>query len=115
MNLTAADIEADFALFDNVETVTLLQIDPDSGATTATDAAVTVLKRMEEKDEVAVEDGTSVPVVTTKFHLRASTCDFVPKERDRIVDGSAVTWVVRKVTKASFATRYICDVIRKPG
>jgi hypothetical protein len=115
MDITGADIEADLALFDGLDTVTVLQINPQTGATVATDADVTVLKRAEEKQETSAgEDGQDIPVTTTRFHLRASTCSFVPKERDQIVDGSDV-WVITKLTKAAFATRYICEVTKYPG
>jgi hypothetical protein len=115
MELTGSDIDADLDIVDNTDSVTVLQINPQTGATVATDADVTVLKRAEEKQETSAgEDGQDIPVTTTRFHLRASTCSFVPKERDQIVDGSDV-WVLGKVTKASFATRYICEVTKYPG
>jgi hypothetical protein len=113
MELTRDAIDADIDIFDGLDSVTVLEIDPDSGATLSTATGVTVLKRAEEKTEVPADEG-GVPVTTTKFHLRASSLSFVPKERDQIVDDST-TWVVGKVTKAAFATRYVCDVTKLPG
>ena len=117
MNLTAADIEADFELFDMQTTATVTSFDPDAGASggVLSAADVEVLQRSQEKTEPAVEEG-GVPRTTCRIHLRASTLTaFVLKERDQIVlDGEDETWVVDKVSKVSFGTRYVCECHKLP-
>lgn len=114
MELTAADIEEDFAVIDGTETVDVLQIDADGGATLATASDVTVLRRQVDVSEQAVEGG-GIQVTTCRWHLKAADMAWVPKKRDRIVDSDGGEWVIDGVTKAAFATRYICETTQYPG
>lgn len=113
MNLTAADIQGDFDLIDGRGTVSVQQVNAATGAAVSTAPAVSVLKRTVEKSEVPAGEGT-LQVETCRWHLKASTVPFVPKERDRIVDG-AETWNIDRVTKAAFATRYVCETTKVRG
>lgn len=110
MELTAADIAADLSLVDGRDTVSVQQRSPQTGAVLATDASVVVLKRAPERAPEPAGDG-DVVVESCRWHLQASTLSFVPKQRDRIVDG-ADAWAINRVTAASLGTRYVVETTR---
>ncbi|AMV28790.1 hypothetical protein VT84_30635 [Gemmata sp. SH-PL17] len=109
MELSAADLVADFDLFDGRGTATIHQRDPVSGDVTATETA-TVLRRQTSAQAVSIGDG-ELAATTCRFHLKATDLSFAPKKRDRIIY-CEVTWDVEQVTVAGMGTRYMCDVIQ---
>lgn len=113
MQLTASNIANDLDIVDSLGSVNVQQINAVTGAVLATAVGVKVLRRVVEKSEVPAGEG-EVQVETCRWHLKASDVGFVPKERDRIVDG-AEAWKIEKVTKAAFATRYVCETTKVRG
>lgn len=108
--MTAADIANDLDTVDGIGTVSVQQIAPDSGAVLATSSNVTVLARILDKREQPTGDG-SIPTETRRFHLKASQVSFVPKSRDRVIDGSE-TWKIDTVQRAAFGTRYVVECVK---
>jgi hypothetical protein len=115
VNVTAADIANDLDIVDTPngsgsDTVTVQQINPDTGAVVATSTGVVVLARVIDKREQPIGDG-SIPAETRRFHLKSANVSFVPKTRDRVVDGSD-TWKIDSVQRAAFGTRYVVETVK---
>lgn len=103
----------DFAtIVDALIAVTVQQVDPDSGAVTATSSNVTCLKRAPLTNEVGTEAGGSVRQERCRFVLLASDVSFVPDERDRIVDDSGFVWGVDTASIEGLETLYHVDTTR---
>lgn len=113
MELTAADIADDLDVVDVLSTVDVQQVNAATGAVVSTAEDVTVLSRAVERSSVPVGDG-EIAVESCRWHLKAADMAFVPKERDRILDGSD-TWKIDRVTKAAFSTRYVCETTKVRG
>ncbi len=107
----AAMLADDMDDFDNIDTAaTLLQKDADSGVTLATCENVTALPRLTDDAIQMVGEG-EVPKRTGRIHLKASTCDFVPKRHDVIVLSNGGKWLIESVAWATLNTRYACEVV----
>jgi hypothetical protein len=111
VELTPDDVSDDLDLVDNTARVDVLQADPETGAELSRASGVLVIKRQEDMVDKPVGDGF-VPTRVCRWHLKARDMAFVPREYDRVEDdasGETEVWVVTKVTKAAFATRYVIE------
>lgn len=119
MTLTAADIRADFDLYDFQTTATVQSVDADTATLNTSQSGVKVLKRVTSKSEVDAGDG-SIPRTVTRIHLKASSdtaegeLAFEPKERDVIGIGSTA-WLIQSVEVAAAGSRYVCEVTKYPS
>lgn len=111
MELTAADLADDFDVFDNVTNVTVRQIDPVTGAVTATAANVPGLRSVVSAQGIEAGDG-EIRSTTTRFQLPVSRLSFSPKKRDRVTDAAGGVWAVDSVSLSTFGTRYTVEVTR---
>lgn len=100
-------------VMDGLDTVTVTQINPDTGAVLATSAAVTAMQRFPRTETVSVGEG-EVGATFSSFALVAAGLSFVPKARDQITDADSVVWEIENVTTGGFGTLYLCpDCVRK--
>lgn len=107
-----ADIGQDFAaVVDGLTSVTVTQINPDTGAETASCEGVTCLAGDREQETAGVGDG-SVPAERTGFTLRASEVSFEPRERDRVTDADGIVWSLDSVSVEGRGSLYVCEATR---
>jgi len=103
------NVGADFRAYcPGKTTVTVLQIDPDTGATLATSAGVTALKRVTRTTSPGAGGG-EVGVEECKFLLDAAAVSFTPRSRDKITDADGVTWSVGDVETIGFGQLHSCS------
>jgi hypothetical protein len=88
------NIGADFAaLMVFNASVTVTQIDPDTGAALATATGVPALKRVRRRQETNVGGG-ELGEDTCRFVVQASAVGFTPKARDQIQEAAGLVWIV---------------------
>lgn len=88
-------------------TVTVKQLDPDTGAVSATSTGVDAVWRDKRRVEASVEDG-GVAVELIRWRLLASAVDFVPRKRDTVTDAGGVVWTLTEdMTTTCQGTRYV--------
>lgn len=113
MPVTAPDPGVDFALIvDNLESVTVTQINPDTGASVTSSSTVTAFRRAPFRHPVNVGFGGALGFEEMRWILLASDVSFVPRARDSITDSSNVVWDVNQVHVNATATLYFCDCNR---
>lgn len=97
------------AVMDGLTQVVVKQIEPTTGAVLQT-ATATALKKITGVTTVGVDEGEIGTVSQSRMRLWASTCPFVPKYRDQIVDAEGVTWQVGKTVRIEgFGGFYVAD------
>ena len=98
----AADLAADMADFDGVETVSLHDVSANT-----TDASVTGLRRAVDQN---LQPGGALGVQPqlAVWHIQQSTTSIVPAIGDTITDSSSVVWTIDSVQKATLGTRWRC-------
>lgn len=104
------NLSGDFALFDNVESVTLQEVTPDGVITSHT--GVQAIRRDTENRVMDVGGQQINPDMAT-WHLDASTCPVTPARRFRIV-AAAGTWVILKAAPRAAGTRFTCETQKVP-
>lgn len=95
----SADIAADLADFDAVETVSLYSQSGDS-----TDSAVTGLQR-----PIVQAAGGEIEQRDTVWHLQASTVATAPVPGDVITDGDGTVYTITAVSTQVLETIYRCQ------
>lgn len=106
--ITAA-LDAAFAMIPGVETVTVTQIDPDTGEATATASGVLGLLRSDSAGEESAGEA-GMHAERGKWRLRASdVVGFVPKSRDRVTQADGTVWVLAAVGVECRRTRYVSE------
>lgn len=103
-------IEDDMDVVDALAKVTVLHVDPDTGATLTTALKVVALERTTDSG-IAVPMGGEVPKTTGRFHLKASSIAFAPVRRDVIVEADGTKWNIERVNSVTLNTRYVCEVV----
>ncbi len=102
------DPGADFAaVVDGLDSLTVEQIDPDTGGVLATCEGVTAVQNAPR----VVTDGAGGGEVGSRncsFTLLASDMTFEPRSRDRVTDADGVRWSIGDVTVGGFGTLYRC-------
>lgn len=91
--------------------VTVYQINPDNGATTATAEEVTALKRVHSKSAMSIGDG-EIPDERCRFWLVAEDMEFTPKRRDKIEDADGITWTLDSADLVAFGALAVCETSR---
>lgn len=107
-----ANIGADFEAYMPTTSVTVRQINPDTGATIATAANVAAMKRSRRRQPFGVAGG-ELGSDQCRFILRASEVGFLVKARDEILDADGVTWHVESASAIAFHQLFACDVVLK--
>ena len=103
----------DFAVVtDGLDSVSVRQINPDSGATLATSTSVSVLKRAPQRAPSSTGFGGEVGAETCRFWIEADDLSFVPRTRDQITDADSVVWDILRVSVVALTELYVCDCIR---
>jgi len=108
------NIGADFAaLMVFNASVTVKQIDPDSGAATSTAISVPALKRVRRRQE-ANAGGGELGEDTCRFVVQASAVGFTPKARDQILDATGLVWIATSVELIAFGQLVVmhCQIKR---
>jgi hypothetical protein len=104
------NIGADFAaLVVFNASVTVTQIDPDSGAATATATNVPALKRVRRRGETHVPGG-ELGGDTCRFVVQASAVGFTPKARDEVLDATGLVWIVTSAEVIAFGQLVVMAV-----
>ncbi len=97
-------------IVDGITPVTVTQTNPDTMTAVQTATNVAALKKITGVQTQAIGDGEIGYVNLSRIRIWASTCPFVPKYRDTILDAEGVTWMVgQKVTIEGFNSFYVCD------
>lgn len=91
----ASDIESDFTVVDDVETVSYQQRTL-AGASTAY-TGVSAWKTATRQELTGAGPDSQVVLNVCRWHVRASTLAVTPRKTDRIVSTTYGTWEVRKV------------------
>ncbi len=107
-------IAEDMDLFDNIENVSVAQVDPDTGITIQTATDVVALARAIDAGFMIVGDGGEVPKRSGRIHLKASSIAFEPKRRDVITLADGTNWKIENAKSVTLNTRYACDVVSIP-
>lgn len=102
-------IEDDMDIVDGLEKVTVLQVNPDTGATLATARKVVTLQRAISAAPAILNDG-EIPKRSGRMHIKASSIAFEPSRRDKIVEADGSTWIIESVAIVTLKTRYACEV-----
>lgn len=103
----AADAKA---VWDDLSAATVESLDPDTGATLASAAGVTVLHATESADE----EGGVTAARKSFWLVAAEVTGFALKKRDRLTDALGVKWLVESVGTEAFGTIYVCrDCVRE--
>lgn len=109
-----ADLAADFEAYaPGTTAVTVLSIQPDTGATLATAAGVTALKRTRRRSPFNVGGGGELSADDCRFVVRADALGFTAKTRDQVVDADAVVWEVKDAELIGFGDLVALNVTRK--
>jgi hypothetical protein len=97
-------------IVDGLTQATVNQCDPDTGDVTQTASNVTVLKKITGSRTVTIGEGEVSEVKLSRFRIWVSTCPFVPRYRDQILDAQGVLWWIGEtVTTEGFGSFYVCD------
>jgi hypothetical protein len=107
----AAEIGTDFEAYLALAAgVTVAQVDPDTGAATATVANVPALKRSRRRQPFEVAAGGELGDDECRFVFRLGALARTPKARDRVTDADGLVWVVERVALLAFDQLVAVDV-----
>lgn len=106
---------ASYVAGDADPTVTVEQMDPDSGSAILTAEGVVALKLTSTGQPMSIGAGGSLGITECQFWLEAAPVGFLPKPLDRITECDGTRWLVETCERVGYGetgTLYRCPVTR---